>query len=493
MAADVFRPVTCAIPAPFKILDPLSFFWDYFPIPFFFIEQSTKTRKRIKRPFRVYKQQGKDMKLANAAAWIVMAATIFFLSACGGGGSSGGTTASSGGSGGTGKLSLGLVDAPGGDYQAVYVTIGEVQVCRATGSCDLDDPGDCDCQWESLATLGGTYNLLELVDGVMATLVDSEELPTGTYNQMRLMLDDQQDDSLNIFGKPHPHPQYLIDEGGDVHPMKVPSGYETGIKLVHPFDIVEGRTTELLLDFDVADSVVKAGNSGKYLLKPTIKIIDTDYREVVSDVVTTDGDEPLAGASVSAWHVDSEGSWSMAMRTLTDSEGGYRLYLDSGWDEGAESETYKIVATADAYDPGCQIVEVHTDQTVADTDFALPLAADTVTVSGIITGKAPQIEGEKSYPSEAPVVKISFSRLIADCAFDNSYDYPVETASVRVQADGNSEDVTYDSSDGSFSYSYSIQVPVAEYTITATSEGLQTPEPISLDADNLIADVNFEF
>ena len=151
-------------------------------------------------------------------------------------------------------------DAPGGDYQAVYVTVKEVRVCRVTGSCDLDDPEDCECRWETVATPRATYNLLELVNGVMATL-GSKEIVAGTYNQMRLLLYEDPDDSLNLFGDPHPYPQYLIDEGGTVHAMKVPSGYQSCIKLVHVFDIAEGLTTELLLDFDVADSVVKAGNS----------------------------------------------------------------------------------------------------------------------------------------------------------------------------------------------------------------------------------------
>ena len=59
------------------------------------------------------------------------------------------------------------------------------------------------------------------------------------------------------------------------HEMKVPSGYESGIKLVRTFTITEGDITELILDFDAAKSIVKAGNSGKYILKPTIKVIGT--------------------------------------------------------------------------------------------------------------------------------------------------------------------------------------------------------------------------
>ena len=195
-------------------------------------------------------------------------------------------------------------------------------------------------------------------------------------------------------------------------------------------------------------------------MKPTIKIIDTYYREVVSGEVTTTGNQPLAGATVSAWNVDSEGAWSMAMRTVTDTEGGYRLYLDSGWDQGAESETYKIVVTADAYKPGCQIVEVETDQTYADTDFTLS-PADMVTLSGTITGTAPRKKapilrgagGTGERQSADGGVRVQPGGLPGGLPRGNRLR--------SVQADGYSEGAAYDSSDGSFSYAYSIQAPAA--------------------------------
>jgi hypothetical protein len=36
------------------------------------------------------------------------------------------------------------------------------------------------------------------------------------------------------------------------------------------------------LDFDASRSIVKAGSSGKWLLKPTIKVLDTEEYSVIS-------------------------------------------------------------------------------------------------------------------------------------------------------------------------------------------------------------------
>ena len=77
---------------------------------------------------------------------------------------------------------------------------------------------------------------------------------------------------------------HLVDLSGHRHvlaadpanpiPLTTPSAQQSGLKLnAKPFDVAEGQTVELVLDFDAARSVVRAGNSGKYLLKPVITVI----------------------------------------------------------------------------------------------------------------------------------------------------------------------------------------------------------------------------
>ena len=92
-----------------------------------------------------------------------------------------------------------------------------------------------------------------------------------------------------------------------VHELTIPSGYQTGVKLVHKFEIVPDRTVDLILDFDACASVVKAGKNGKYLLKPTIKITDAVNNAIVNGIVLgaqqmglEDDAVGLEGATVSA-------------------------------------------------------------------------------------------------------------------------------------------------------------------------------------------------
>jgi hypothetical protein len=409
------------------------------------------------------------MKKFRAASWITLVMAVFFLWSCGGGGSGGSVSGSGGAGGGTGTLSLGLVDAPGGNYKAVYVTIGQVQVCKETGLCDGAGEGyDCECQWETIATVNRTYNLLELVNGVIEDL-GQKDIAAGTYHQMRLKLFDMQDNTLNILGNPHPYPQYLIDENDEAYAMKVPSGYQSGIKLVHSFEIESGGITELILDFDVARSVVKAGNKHKYILKPTIKVIDTYNRATVSGTVTTD---ETTRAMVAAWHEDSANDWGLATSTVTDEMDDYTLHLRVDIDEYFEPlpTVYRIVATADGFEPACEILTVNAGGDYPDTDFVLTelTAEETAVVSGFITGTAPVINGD--YPVDAPEITVGFSLKDGTPCFDGL----VETAFVMTTDDGDAstDDVFYDSQDGSFQYQYTIELPAGTYNVTASGDGL---------------------
>ncbi|KAB2836709.1 DUF4382 domain-containing protein, partial [bacterium] len=201
------------------------------------------------------------------------------------------------GGGGTGTLSVGLTDAPTEDYAAVYVTINEIQVHRnGPGS---DDEGG----WQTVAQPNRTYNLLDLTDGVVEGLGEGP-LEAGSYSQIRLIIGTAPDASPNILCHTHPFANYVIDaDDSEIHELTVPSGEQTGLKIVcaGKCDIAENQTTELILDFDAAASVVVAGSSGNYNLKPTIKLLETADFTLVTGRVTNGADlAGIADAMVSA-------------------------------------------------------------------------------------------------------------------------------------------------------------------------------------------------
>lgn len=301
---------------------------------------------------------------------------------------------SSDGDGSTGKLSLSLSDAPAPEYQAVYVTISQIQVHRADAA---------DGQWQSILTPHATYNLLDLINGT-AALLGVADLPTGTYTQMRLILAGTPDSTTNILGDSHPYANYLITSADEPEAieLKVPSGFQTGIKLVHSFEVESGRTVGLLLDFDAGRSVVKAGNSGNWLLKPTIKVVGTVNNATLAGTVTDEEENPIPGVTVSAQVYDADADEvTIVASTLTDSKGNYRMYLEPG--------AYTIVVNADEFSTACtQVIAAH--DTDCTEDFTLtpsPMGWITIdlTLPSETRGGTAAVEFRQSSPCGVIAVK----------------------------------------------------------------------------------------
>ena len=308
-------------------------------------------------------------------SFFLVAFASVMIAACGGSG--GGSS----GSGGTGTLALSLQDAPATeDYQAVYVTIKEVRVHKGGSE-------DNDASWETVASPNATYNLLELVNGVREEL-GLATLESGSYSQMRLILGQVPDSGINILSEAHPFPNYVIEKGTNaVHELKVPSGYQTGIKIVKGFSINPNQTTELILDFDASRSVVKAGSSGKWLLKPTIKVLELIDYALIKGLITGNGTD-AEGAMVSTQHhtpgaSDLKDQVAVQAATITDEDGEYFLLVEPG--------TYNVVVYKEAFDPYCKQLALNagTAQTLNVALFG-PVATRTLKGSVNLGGADPE-------------------------------------------------------------------------------------------------------
>lgn len=296
----------------------------------------------------------------------------FSQAACGGsGGSDSGTVSSDGG---VGTLSTSLTDSSTDEYQAVYVTIARVEVHH-----------DGNSSWQTVAEPNKTYNLLDLVNGVREDL-GIASLDAGHYTQMRLIIGETAEaGGINMFSVAHPYANYIINLADEVHELKVPSGTNTGLKIINGFNIYENQTTELILDFDAMRSVVKAGASGKYLLKPTIKVLDTADYAIVSGQVTdadTNPATPLEGALVTAQvadaaELDEKDQVVIEAGTLADVNGDYALFLAPG--------SFNLVATQAGYLPDCIAINLIADDTKTMTDFSLSTPTDALgSISGTV-------------------------------------------------------------------------------------------------------------
>ncbi len=161
-----------------------------------------------------------------------------------------------------GTLRVLLTDAPG-NYEAVYVDIREVRIHKSSNA----DGGDSG--WITINTQPMIVDLLELTNGKYEILGEVD-LEPGRYTQLRLILGDQNDIVIN----------------GTAHKLTTPSAQESGLKLNLNVDIEGGEMYTLLLDFDASRSIVKAGQSGKYLLKPVINTAWLELSGAIAGTVT---------------------------------------------------------------------------------------------------------------------------------------------------------------------------------------------------------------
>jgi hypothetical protein len=177
--------------------------------------------------------------------------------------------AACGGSGGggvqskTGSLTLGITDAPVDVADAVVVQFSGVELKPRDGnafSIDFAAPK--------------TMDLLALQGTDRATLLDGEQIPPGEYTWMR----------LKVNADPNVAGDSYITIGGSQCELRIPSGNETGLKLIRGFTIGVGTTTDLTVDFDLRKSVVQPPgqhtsvptcDGQAFLLKPVLRVVDS--------------------------------------------------------------------------------------------------------------------------------------------------------------------------------------------------------------------------
>lgn len=170
---------------------------------------------------------------------IVIAIASLFISSC--------SRNSKSSNSNTAQLQISLTDSPFPGAKEVWVDIQQIKIIMSDTSNPLTLNG----------THPGLYNLLDFTNGKDTLLADAT-IPPGTISQIRLILGDN---------------NYIVTDDGTKINLKTPSGQESGLKVQVHQEVSGGILYRLKLDFDAGRSIVKAGNSGNYLLKPVLRII----------------------------------------------------------------------------------------------------------------------------------------------------------------------------------------------------------------------------
>ena len=170
------------------------------------------------------------------------------------GGSSTGGGNSSGGAEGQSqpKFSLRITDAPVDDVVKVVLTFTAVDM-RTENDSDSVKFTYKNTQEIDLMSLQGTKT---------ASLLDKVPLVSNEYKEIRLLVDDASMANFVEF------------ENGGVQELKIPGGSSSGLKIKGDVSVSSNRDSAFTIDFDLRQSLVTAGNSGKVLLKPVVRLID---------------------------------------------------------------------------------------------------------------------------------------------------------------------------------------------------------------------------
>lgn len=239
------------------------------------------------------------MNFFNKLRLPLVVVTLLALVACGGGGGGVGDAANSG------TLRLALTDAPACGFDKVNVTVLKVRVHQSGAASDNDGGWS-----EILLNPAKRIDLLSLTNGVLFELGQTP-LPTGKYTQMRLVLADN--------SVANPLANSVVPTGDIETELTTPSGQQSGVKINIDLDIAANKMADFVLDFDACKSisVVGAGKSGKYLLKPQLRLIPRYVNGVLGFV-----DLSLANGLAS---VSLQQGGVVMRATVSNSTGGFLL------------------------------------------------------------------------------------------------------------------------------------------------------------------------
>jgi hypothetical protein len=266
----------------------------------------------------------------------------------------------------TADIDVLLTDAASDYVSEAMVDIGAVELLGGQGG-------------PIVLTEDGTDGLVNLLDfqNEATAILASTEIPTGTYTQLRLIVEEA---TVTLAEG------YEFNGGGNSMELTVPSGAQTGIKL--NLSAADDEATQggveisgdmvLVVDFDVNQSFVIQGSPdtaagiNSVSFQPTLRVVVSDIAGSISGVVSLgEGVEglPVQGLVVSAEPVEGttlEPYQSMTGTAVVDETGAYTIFFLVPGDYDVSVEVPEGYTSDPVVD-----VTVGEDEDVVDVDLLI--------------------------------------------------------------------------------------------------------------------------
>ena len=126
-----------------------------------------------------------------------------------------------------------------------------------------------------------TINLLNEQNGNEASLLNGATVPAGNYAWIRLLLNVAADGTVA---------NSYIEINGAQYPLMIPSGAQTGLKLVQGFTMTANQVADFTVDFMLQQSITAppgqaGGGIQDYILKPALRLINNVQAGTISGTV----------------------------------------------------------------------------------------------------------------------------------------------------------------------------------------------------------------
>lgn len=177
-----------------------------------------------------------------------------------------------GGSGSSSTLNLGITDGPVDSASSVVVSFTGVELQPSGGG-------------QAITINFSTPKTIDLVqeqNGNEASLLAGVSVPAGNYDWMRLMLNVASDGTVAN--------SYIIISGSTQYPLIIPSGAQTGLKLVQGFTMTANQVADFTIDFMLQQSITAppgqtSGGTQDYVLRPALRLINNVQAGTISGTV----------------------------------------------------------------------------------------------------------------------------------------------------------------------------------------------------------------